>query len=276
MEVSGLIDMIIRLVAVAVSLPVLVGGFGVAGVLLSTVGSTLVGILLYAAILLRWCSTPRLQWRPLEWLSHLRESYPFALTSIIAMVYARIDLLLLGLWLGESAAGWYGAAYKLWETAGLLPASLLEAMFPEMSRLSGNEAGLAQLRRLFRRGSAVLLAAGLALGLIGMLAAGPLVTLVYGRSGGYGAVVLPFQVLIAAAPALFLYLLSGHALYAVGQQRRVTVAMLVIGLVNIGLNLFVIPRWGFVGAAAVALVSEWLLLVLLYPQAARGLALSLR
>jgi O-antigen/teichoic acid export membrane protein len=104
-----------------------------------------------------------------------------------------------------------------------------------------------------------------------MLAAGPLVTLVYGRSGDYGAAVLPFQVLIAAAPALFLYLLSGHALYAVGQQRRVTVAMLVVGLVNIGLNLYVIRRWGIVGAAAVALFSEWLLLALLYPQAARSL-----
>jgi Na+-driven multidrug efflux pump len=57
----------------------------------------------------------------------------------------------------------------------------------------------------------------------------------------------------------------------VGQQRRVTVAMLVVGLVNIGLNLYVIRRWGIVGAAAVALFSEWLLLALLYPQAARSL-----
>ena len=38
--------------------------------------------------------------------------------------------LLLGLWQGEAAAGWYGAAYRLWEAVGLLPASLLDACFP--------------------------------------------------------------------------------------------------------------------------------------------------
>jgi O-antigen/teichoic acid export membrane protein len=271
MEVSGLIDMTIRLIAVAGSWPALSAGFGVAGVILCTVGATWLGALLYGAILLRWRAIPSWSWSVRRWLSYLQESYPFALTSIVAMVYARIDLLLLGLWQGELAAGWYGAAYKLWEALGLLPASLLEALFPEMSRLSSSPQGLQSLRRLFRRGSPWMLAGGLLLATGGILVAGPLLSLVYGGNGEYAPAVAPLRLLLLATPAMFLYLLSGHVLYALGQQRRVTVAMFIVGGLNIVLNLIVIPRWSFLGAAAVALASEWLLLVLVYPQAYRAL-----
>ncbi len=71
---------------------------------------------------------------------------------------------------------------------------------------------------------------------------------------------------------MFLYLLSGYTLYSLDRQRRVTAAMLTVALVNVGLNLYAIPRWSYVGAAAVALFSEWLLLAILYPQARRALA----
>jgi O-antigen/teichoic acid export membrane protein len=73
---------------------------------------------------------------------------------------------------------------------------------------------------------------------------------------------------------MFLVLLSGHALYAVGRQRRVTVAMLVVGVANLAANLIAIPRWSYLGAAGVALASEWLLWAILYGQARRALKLQ--
>ncbi|MGD9046902.1 MAG: oligosaccharide flippase family protein [Anaerolineae bacterium] len=271
MEVSGLIDVTMRFLAVAASFPALLAGFGVTSVLLCTLGATLVGVVLYSAVLWRWRATPEWHWAPAAWGACLAESYPFALTSLAAMVYSRLDLVLLGLWQDELAVGWYGAAYKLWEAIGLLPASLLEAMFPEMSRLASTEEGRRRLRDLFRTASWAMLGGGLLLAVAGLLAAGALVPLVYGGTGSYTPAVLPFRLLICAVPAMFLYLLSGHVLYALGRQRRVTIAMLVVGLVNVVLNLIVIPRWSYLGAAAVALFSEWLLVTLVYPQARSAL-----
>jgi O-antigen/teichoic acid export membrane protein len=271
MEVSGLIDVTMRLLAVVASFPALLAGLGVMGVLLCTLGATLAGVLLYGAVVWRWRFTPNWQWAPSAWRGCLAESYPFALTSIAAMVYSRVDLVLLGLWQDELTVGWYSAAYKLWEALGLLPASLLEAMFPEMSRLASTQEGRQRLRALFRTASWAMLGGGLLLAVAGLLAAKALIPLVYGGTGGYAPAVLPFRVLVCAIPAMFLYLLSGHALYALGKQRRVTVAMLVVGLVNVALNLVVIPRWSYLGAAVVALGTEWLLVALLYPQARSAL-----
>jgi O-antigen/teichoic acid export membrane protein len=271
MEVSGAVDVAVRLLAAVASLPLLYRGFGVAGVLVAVLGAGLVGVLLYGSVLWRWRTAPHWQWAPAAWRDDLAESYPFALTSIAAMVYARVDLLLLGLWQGEVAAGWYGAAYKLWEAVGLLPASLMEAMFPEMSRLANSQDGRHRLRTLFRNATWGLLVVGLLLAAAAVLAAAILVPLVFGAEGDYAAAVLPFRLLVCGLPAMFLYLLCGYTLYSLDRQRRVTVAMLGVGVVNVVLNLYAIPRWSYVGAAGVALLSEWLLVAVLYPQAHRAM-----
>jgi O-antigen/teichoic acid export membrane protein len=271
MEVSSAIDMAVRLIALAAAFPALVAGLGVAGVLASTVGASLVGAACYGALLWRWRTPPLWRWSVTGWRACLVESYPFAVTSLAAMVYARVDMVLLGLWQGETAAGWYGAAYRLWETVGLLPSSLLDAMFPEMSRLAGNQDRRHRLESLFRTAGRAMSAGGLLLVAAGIPTAGVLIGLVYGSTGEYAAAVLPFRLLVCGIPAMFLYLLSGHILYALGKQRQVTAAMLIVGVVNVSLNLFVIPRWSFVGAAAVALGSEWLLAAILYPRARRAL-----
>jgi O-antigen/teichoic acid export membrane protein len=178
------------------------------------------------------------------------------------------------MWQGELAAGWYGAAYKLWEAVGLLPASLLEAMFPEMSRLAGSQEGRQRLGRLRHKASWGLLGAGLLLAAAGVLAANLLIPLVYGAEGDYAPALFPFRLLVCGIPAMFLYLLGGHLLYALGKQRQVMAAMLVVGLVNLSLNLIAIPRWSLDGAAFVALFSEWLLAAILYSQARRAVSAS--
>lgn len=274
MEVSSAVEMIIRLLAVAAALPALMAGLGVTGVVASSLGASLAGVALYAAVLWRWQTLPLWQWSAAAWRRCLAESYPFALTSLAAMAYARVDLLLLGFWQGETVAGWYGAAYRLWETVGLLPASLLDAMFPEMSRLASHPDGRPRLRRLFRTASGLMLAGGVLLAAAGALAAAILISLVYGTTADYAPAERPFRLLVCGIPAMFVYLLSGHTLYALGKQRQVTVTMIAVGVVNISLNLIAIPRWSLLGAAAVALLSEGLLAAILFPLARRALAAS--
>jgi O-antigen/teichoic acid export membrane protein len=225
-------------------------------------------------VLWRWRLTPHYRWSLRVWWPCLIEAYPFALTSIIAMVYTRLDLVLLSLWHGDVAAGWYSAAYKLWEAIGLVPSSLLDALFPEMSRLAGSREGDARLRSLFRTSRWAMLGGGAVLAAGGTLGASWLIALVYGQEGDYVASVPAFRILVWAVPAMFLYLLSGHVLYAVGEQRQVTRAMLTVGLLNVAMNLLVIPRWNYLGASAVALISEWLLWGLLYSRARRALTVT--
>jgi O-antigen/teichoic acid export membrane protein len=272
MEVSAGLTMAVRLVTLVGSLPALYLGYGVAGVLVCTFVASLLGLLSFGTVLRHWRLLPHYRWAPRAWRACLAESYPFALTGIITTVYARLDLILLGLWQGELVAGWYGAAYKLWEAFGLLPASLLDAMFPAMSLLSAHQEGMQRLQGLFHASARVMAVAGFAFAAAGAWGAETLMPLVYGAGGDYYPAVLAFRLMVWAIPAMFLYFLSGHTLYVLGKQRRVTVVMLLIGLLNGALNIVMIPRWSYRGAAGVALCSEWLIFGLLYPSARHALA----
>lgn len=271
MEISALVDVFVRAIGLAGSTAALELGLSIGGVLIATAGASAIGVLLYSGVLWRWRSWPALRLAPARWRTTLIVSYPFALTGIIAMAYARGGLLLLGFWQGEAAAGWYSAAHKLWEAVAMVPANIIDAMFPEISRLAVSREGARRLRQLLCSALLAMLAVGLLMSLAGIIGAGVLVRLLYGADGGYAAAVLPFQLLICAAPATFAYLLGGHLLYALDQQRRVTSIMLAVGLSNLLLNALTIPRWSYVGVAGVALFSEWALAALLFTQGRRAL-----
>jgi O-antigen/teichoic acid export membrane protein len=271
MDVSSSIDVITRLVTLVGAVPALAAGFGVPGVLVCTAAGDAIGVVIYGAFLRSWDLLPRLTVTPAAWREALAEAYPFALTGIIAMAYRRLDIVLLSALQGDAAAGEYGAAYKLWETLGLIPASLLDAMFPEMARMVKGSEGQRRLRWFFGRAAPVLLIGGILIAAAGTVLAGTIVPLVYGEAEAYGGATVAFRVLVWAVPAMFLYLLNGHVLYALGRQRQVTVAMAIVGVVNVGLNLLVIPRWSTLGASGVALLSAMLLWVLLSTLARWGL-----
>jgi O-antigen/teichoic acid export membrane protein len=270
-DLTSAIDVVSRLFTLAGAVPALAAGFGIPGVLVCTAAADTVGVLIYAPILRAWRVLPRPRLAFAHWRNALSDAYPFALTGIIAMAYRRLDIVLLSAWQGDVAAGQYGAAYRLWEAVGLIPASLLDAAFPEIARMVREPGGRRRLRRMLRLAGPVLLAGGLLLSTAGTAFAGTLVRLVYGRGQVNGVTVTAFRLQIWAIPAMFVYLLAGHALYAMNHQRWVTGTMAVVGLANVGLNLLVIPHWSTLGVSAVALLSAWLLCILLSTLARRAL-----
>jgi O-antigen/teichoic acid export membrane protein len=226
-------------------------------------GVSLIGSLAFWTVLHRWNVRPHWRQSIKRWRVVLRESLPFAITGIATMLYTRLDLLMLSFWQGDAAAGLYGSAYRLWETLGMVPSSFLDALFPELSRSSGNGRQLDRFRALYYRGRRVLWLV-IPLVVVPFLVTAPLVVrLLYGDTPGAPISARIFRLLLLAFPFTFLYLLNGHALYAIGQQRRVTVVMVLITAMNALCNALLIPRWSYWGAVGVTLASEAMLFVLL-------------
>jgi O-antigen/teichoic acid export membrane protein len=270
-DLSSLVSITARIVALLGAALALLGGYGIAGAVVASAAADVVGIALFVGILRRWRTLPSFNLSPVRWRQSLATAYPFALTGIIGIAYRRLDILLLGGWQGDAAAGQYGAAYKLAETVGLIPASLLDVAFPEMAGVAGRPGGRTRLRRTVRRAAPLLFLGGVALAAMGTALAAPMVRVVYGQGNAPAGTVNTFRVQLWAVPAMFLYLLNGHLLYALGRQRQVTAAMAVVAVVNVALNLLVIPRWSALGVSAVSLLSALLLWLLLAAQARRAL-----
>jgi O-antigen/teichoic acid export membrane protein len=264
MEVGSTVALLVRALAAVAGIVLLLWGRDERAVLVSFVLVSLLEAATFLVILRAW--KVRARWRAgfRCWRSTLREALPFAASAIAAMLYMRLDFLLLSYWQGNLATGVYGTAYRLWEALGMMPASLLDALFPEMARLGGSGQGRLRLRRLYRQGFWALLALVAVAGLPCFLLAPQLIHLLYGAGEGTADAIGILRVLLVVAPLTYLYLLSGHVLYAIGRQRFVSAAVIAVTLLNGVLNALAISRWSYWGAVGVACTTEVALFILLF------------
>lgn len=189
----------------------------------------------------------------------LRRAAPFALAAVFAALQMRVNVVQLEQVAGAEAVGYYSAASRFVDAARLLPNALFAALLPALATLAAEPP---LLRRTFRQALAGLIGFGLLAALVTVPLAGPVITLTYGAA---------FQ---PAVPAL--HLLMGSLLfalprggvtlylYALGREHHVNVVNGIGIGVQIVLNAWLIPGLGVSGAALTTIISEAVILLLLW------------
>jgi len=239
-------------------------GFGALGLLLALIVGMLVALILPLTAELRHLRLARFDPALLSRLS--RYGGPLAVTAALSFLIGSSDRFLIGWLLSDAAVGRYAVAYDLTSfSIGLLLTIVNLAAYPLVVRALEDH-GLERARQQLTASSTALLAVGLpaAIGLI--VLARPLAGLLLGAQfQADAATLIP---LIAVAALLrdlkaYYFDLAFHLGRNTLGQIWVTLAA---ACVSIGLNLWLIPRFGLVGAAcanisayAVALVLSWLL-----------------
>ena len=193
-----------------------------------------------------------LRWAPGLWKGLLRESLPLALANLFTLAYVKIDILMLSLMRGNADVGFYAAAFKLTGSLSIFPTALLISLFPLMSQYARSSPEA--LASLFQRSLKAILLVSLPLTVGGMVLAPDLIGLTYGR--GYQPSIPALQILIWAVSFSFLSYLFTSALNAMDRQRLYLGLTAAMTFLNIGLNALLIPRHGFIGAAAATVVTE--------------------
>ena len=144
--------------------------------------------------------------------------------------------------------GIYGAAYRPIEYALLASTLLISAMFPLLARSWNRDHD--EFRRVYRRGGEVLLMFALPVPAIALLAGRQLVSAVY--APGFAAAAAPLLVLALALVLMVVNAWQAFCLLAGGRQRVALGYDAAAVVLNVGLNLLLVPRLGYMGAACVA------------------------
>ncbi|MGZ8580359.1 MAG: flippase [Actinomycetota bacterium] len=238
---------------VLLTIGVLVGGAGAAGVMAAYLASRLVGLAttwLIVATRFRIRLVPR--WHAGAVTPLLKKSMPFALDDALSLAYIRLDTILLGIMAGAHDVGLYQSATNLVLYLNILPRMLNMSMYPRMSRAWPGR--VAELRRLLDSSLLILGAIALPITIGSLLLAPRIFGVLYGSS--FEQAVLAYQLLVPIIPLRMLGNSLGTALTAADHQTHRTVAVGVAAAVNLGLNLALIPRWSFFGAVAATIVTE--------------------
>jgi O-antigen/teichoic acid export membrane protein len=182
----------------------------------------------------------------------LPAALPFAGAAAVAVVLTYFDLVLVGVWLGTTAAGLYGAAYRVLWLPTMLITAYLTALRPSVARRAAD--GPAALFVLLGGSAPIVVGLGLAAAGAGMLLAPAIVDVLYGPA--YRGAVGPLRLLLLSFAFLVVSRHYRLALVASGRQATDLRIMAAAAALNVGLNLWLVPRAGLLGAAGANVASE--------------------
>ncbi|WP_435768485.1 oligosaccharide flippase family protein [Nocardioides sp. SYSU DS0651] len=165
------------------------------------------------------------------------------LGAVASMGIFRLDAALIGLLLGTTAVGVYGAGYRVFESVLFVSWTLSRAYMPVVASRPDDAD---HVRTWARRAFVVVCAAYLPFGAVLAVRGDDLVGLLFGAAYAHTGVVLG----LAAAPVLFgIAHLGASVLLALRPDPVVLLAGVVALATNVALNLWLIPVWGITAAA---------------------------
>jgi PST family polysaccharide transporter len=180
----------------------------------------------------------------------LGRSYHLILFSIGVIIYGQIDRIMIGRMLGDTAVGYYSAAYTIATIWYFIPNALVNSYRPHIYE-ADNEIGYDKRTKEL---SFIIIIIGLLAG-VGFTIAGKLILLIL-----YGSQYMPAMssLLVMGWVGLFAQLAASQSVWLIGKdyQKYMTIFALFGALVNVIFNFILIPIVGIVGASLGTLLAQ--------------------
>ena len=182
------------------------------------------------------------------------EGIGFSVAGSTQAAYNDTDKILLSHYGMNAADGIYTVAYRLADFATTPVAALDSVALPRYFKL--NTEGVSSVLNLASKLIPIAVLLGFGASFFTLLSS-PLVLKVIGH--GFSETLIAVRWLCWLPGLRAIHQLSGSALTATGFQNHRTVAQLFVALLNLGMNLVLIPTHGWLGAAWASLISDGLL-----------------
>lgn len=219
------------------------------------------------------------------WPALIRQALPIGIVLIFHFIYFKIDSLMLSWMKTMVDVGIYGTSYKLLEVLETVPVMFLGAAFPLITKYVIEKD--IRLKSAFQKQFDFLALLGFPIVVGTFLLARPIIDLVGGRSGEFSSTatiyifsrpatsVVVLQILIFAVALSFFYNLYSYLIVSLGKQKHMVWPSIGFAVVNILLNLVLIPRWSYIGSAFATLATEAIVLAVVAHIAGRYIKISL-
>lgn len=163
-----------------------------------------------------------------------------------AIVWQRSEILFLKAYSTVAQIGFYTIAYSMASKLNDITGTFSTTLMPLYAETYGRN-GLRDVGLVFANATKYLQMLMVPLCLLGIAVARPLVQAIYGAQ--FLSVALPFQILLASLPIVCIGVVISPLLYGVDKQSFIAKYGTVVAVLNIVLDLVLIPKYAAVGAA---------------------------
>jgi O-antigen/teichoic acid export membrane protein len=263
-------NVIASVTTVAVTYMLLWMGLGLTGALIGYICSFIVVAAMSLLLVSRYIP---IGWRfeAAVWKTLFVTSIPLGLPILLNMVYFKSDSFILttvhlhaDLGLSrEEAVALYGMAYRVFENLLVMPAFLMNAVYPIM--LQAVEEGVDHLAGLMWKVLVASVAGSLLLAVIIWWLAPDIIAILSRHNSQFVPSIAALRWLMAGLPFFFASNVLVWTIVTLDHKRWLPLAYAVAGVFNVSLNVWLIPQYGFIAAAIITGLTELVILAILIP-----------
>jgi O-antigen/teichoic acid export membrane protein len=185
------------------------------------------------------------------WKESLKRAWPFAVSGVFMTLYFYIDSVMLSSMKGNEAVGWYNAAYRLVLCLSFIPSAFYGAVFPIMARFHVTSKDF--LRFTHERSFKYMLIVGVPIGIGTTILASKVILLIFGSE--YRQSIIALQILVWSMVFIFVNGSFGQLFNSINKQLATTYIIMGSALLNIVLNIILIPRYSLTGASIATVIT---------------------
>jgi O-antigen/teichoic acid export membrane protein len=225
---------------------------------------SIAGIIIFLPALFRlFRKTPQTAPMLLSWSfsrEQLRSTPGFILLGIFSTLNFQADTFLISLFMNEANIGYYGAAQTILMGFLMAPNAIRTSLYPLMARYK--QQSPPKLIQLYYKSNQYLLISVLPIAAGITILANPIIRLVFGNS--FGPAVNALQVSIWAIPFLFITVPPARLMLVYNHQQAAGWIRGLGMLMSVGLNLWLIPQYGIIGASIARVLASATYFCLIY------------
>ena len=246
MQFEAIFEILIEVTITLVGFWVLLNFPSVENFTLGYFAASMLGLLVLLFVMRKYLFGTLFYFRRELVASILRSVGPFAFMGVFGVFMSNIDLVIVGFLRPTKDLGLLAAAQKPIAMLYLIPGFLYAALLPFMSKfIRDNESSKFSL--LLRKSVLVTLVFALPIVVGGIIVASPVINVIYDYS--YIGAVLAFQILLLSLIPIFPGMMLSTSLLASDKQKIFIKSSIIGAIVNVTLDLVLIPLYGIVGSA---------------------------
>jgi O-antigen/teichoic acid export membrane protein len=221
--------------------------------------------LIIIAVIVRWKICGITLGFDIGFLKHIViTAVPIGAFYITLNVYNYIDTVMLSILKTDAEVGWYNASYKIYEGLLIIPVIIGTVFMPRLSQLFKNNKEA--FNDLILKGLKFIILISVFVIFNGIILSDKIITFCFGIE--YNRAIMSLNVLLTGIMFVFTINFLQTAMITMDKQKIVLYLAVLSLIFNIILNLYLIPKYSYIGAALATVIVEFFLFLslLIYTQ----------
>ena len=196
------------------------------------------------------------------WIYVIKDAYPLGLALSMNLLMVQSDRFLLSIMSSPLSVGFYNLSYRIFELLLVIPTFLMNSAYPILSKMKIDNPD--RYKNIAKRTVSLLSMGAMLITLLTLSISSPAISFIWGVG-----MIESAKALDVLSLGLIAFFVTAPLSWFLVIENKQKVLPFIYGfgfLLNLGLNLIVIPRYDFVGAAAVTVITEFVVLALLIYQ----------